>query len=135
MTKQTACPAKEERYANLIPMKELQFEKDRLFPFPIYEKLRKSSPVRYDKQRDCWDVFKYDDVQFVLKNPKLFSSKRGIQAESILTMDPPKTYQITCTRQQIVYSKGSETNRNPHKRRYSIPLTGGAAKRHNRYDR
>lgn len=90
MTKQTARPAKEERYANLIPMKELQFEKDRLFPFPIYEKLRKSSPVRYDKQRDCWDVFKYDDVQFVLKNPKLFSSKRGIQTESILTMDPPK---------------------------------------------
>lgn len=40
MTKQTARPAKEERYANLIPMKELQFEKDRLFPFPIYEKLR-----------------------------------------------------------------------------------------------
>lgn len=40
MTKQAARPAKDERYANLITMKELQFEKDRLFPFPIYKKLR-----------------------------------------------------------------------------------------------
>ncbi|ADM38013.1 cytochrome P450 [Bacillus spizizenii ATCC 6633 = JCM 2499] len=90
MTNQTARSSKKERYANLIPMEELHSEKDRLFPFPIYDKLRRESPVRYDPLRDCWDVFKYDDVQFVLKNPKLFSSKRGIQTESILTMDPPK---------------------------------------------
>lgn len=58
MTNQTARPSKEERYANLIPMEELHSEKDRLFPFPIYDKLRHESPVRYDQQRDCWDVFK-----------------------------------------------------------------------------
>lgn len=34
MTKQAARPAKDERYANLIPMKELQFRKRPYFPLP-----------------------------------------------------------------------------------------------------
>lgn len=52
MTNQTARSSKKERYANLIPMEELHSEKDRLFPFPIYDKLRRESPVRYDPLRD-----------------------------------------------------------------------------------
>ena len=81
-----------ERYANLIPMKEIQSVQDQLFPFPIYNTLRKTAPVRYDQTRECWDVFRYEDVYYVLKNHNLFSSKRGIsdKRESILIMDPPK---------------------------------------------
>ena len=81
-----------KHYANWIPMKEISSSNDRLFPFPIYNRIRKTSPVRYDDERKCWDIFSYEDVQFVLKNPKLFSSKRGgnMEGKSILTMDPPR---------------------------------------------
>ncbi|MCZ0070397.1 cytochrome P450 [Bacillus sonorensis] len=80
------------RYANWIPMKEISSNEDQLFPFPIYNLLRKTSPVRYDQDRKCWDIFAYEDVQYVLKTPKLFSSKRGgdMEGKSILTMDPPR---------------------------------------------
>ncbi|MGG3640205.1 cytochrome P450 [Bacillus gobiensis] len=83
---------KAERYATLIPMKELRSKEDQLYPFSVYGRLRKETPVRYDEGRDCWDVFRYDDVHFVLKNPKLFSSQRGGEnfQGSILTMDPPR---------------------------------------------
>ncbi len=80
------------RYANWIPMKEIRANEDRLFPFPVYNRLRQTEPVRYDHDRQCWDIFSYEDVQYVLKNPKLFSSKRGgdMEGKSILTMDPPR---------------------------------------------
>ncbi|KKB73648.1 MULTISPECIES: cytochrome P450 [Bacillus] len=80
------------RYANWIPMKEISSSKDRLFPFPIYNRLRQTSPVRFDDDRKCWDIFAYEDVQYVLKSPKLFSSKRGgdMQGKTMLTMDPPR---------------------------------------------
>ncbi|ALC82953.1 MULTISPECIES: cytochrome P450 [Bacillus] len=84
---------KAERYATLIPMKELRSKEDQLYPFSVYGRLRKETPVRYDESRGCWDVFRYDDVHFVLKNPKLFSSQRGGESGfqgSILTMDPPR---------------------------------------------
>ncbi|MGG3622069.1 cytochrome P450 [Bacillus gobiensis] len=83
---------KAERYATLIPMKELRSKEDQLYPFSVYGRLRKETPVRYDENRGCWDVFRYDDVHFVLKNPKLFSSQRGGEnfQGSILTMDPPR---------------------------------------------
>ncbi|MGG4042335.1 cytochrome P450 [Bacillus smithii] len=88
--KKTAYETK--RYANLIPIKEIQSVQDQLFPFTIYNTLRKTTPVRYDPIRECWDVFRYEDVHFILKNPTLFSSNRGIgdKRNSILIMDPPK---------------------------------------------
>ncbi|ERI03931.1 cytochrome P450 [Aneurinibacillus aneurinilyticus] len=87
---------KNTRYANIIPMKELDTKEKRLYPFPIYDKLREETPVRYDKERACWDIFRYDDVHLVLKNPKLFSSRRsqGEKRESLLIMDPPKHTQM-----------------------------------------
>lgn len=87
---------KNTRYANIIPMKELDTKEKRLYPFPIYDKLREETPIRYDKERACWDVFRYDDVHFVLKNQKLFSSRRsqGERRESLLIMDPPKHTQM-----------------------------------------
>jgi cytochrome P450 len=85
------------RYANIIPMKELDTSAKRLLPFPIYDRLREETPVRWDADRECWDVFRYDDVHFVLKNPTLFSSQRamgGVRNESLLTTDPPRHTQL-----------------------------------------
>ncbi|MFC7440472.1 cytochrome P450 [Laceyella putida] len=85
------------RYANIIPMAELNTKEKRLNPFPIYDQLRQSTPVRYDESRSCWDVFRYEDVHRILKDPATFSSKRGMdirKRENILIMDPPRHTQM-----------------------------------------
>ncbi|PFR97475.1 cytochrome P450 [Priestia megaterium] len=83
---------RENRYANLIPMQEIQSVEQQLYPFDIYNSLRQEASIRYDKSRNCWDVFDYETVKYILKNPSLFSSKRAMEErqESILMMDPPK---------------------------------------------
>ena len=86
---------KAERYANLIPMAELDTADKRLQPFDIFNKLRGNSPVRYDESRSCWDVFRYEDVHRILKDPATFSSVRKLAGrDTILTMDPPRHTQM-----------------------------------------
>lgn len=41
-----------------------------------YKDLRNQKPVFYDHDQKTWNVFLYEDVNYVLSNPKLFSSKR-----------------------------------------------------------
>ncbi|MBP1960932.1 cytochrome P450 [Paenibacillus aceris] len=88
---------KSERYANIIPMAELNTKEKRLLPFPVFNQLRQTTPVRYDESRGCWDVFRYEDIHRILKDPVTFSSKRGLAVkdrETILTMDPPRHTQL-----------------------------------------
>ncbi|WP_339850838.1 cytochrome P450 [Paenibacillus sp. FSL W7-1088] len=82
------------KYANYIPIRELEAVEQQLLPFQVYAELRDNTPVRYDNHRECWDVFRYEDVQYVLKNPKLFSSERDRANASMLTTDPPKHKQL-----------------------------------------
>ncbi|GAA4707318.1 cytochrome P450 [Brevibacillus fulvus] len=86
-----------DRYANIIPIAELDSAEKRIHPFPVYNRLRQTTPVRYDETRSCWDVFRYDDVHAVLKDPAAFSSRRALavrEKETILTMDPPRHNQM-----------------------------------------
>lgn len=88
---------KSARYANIIPMAELDTKEKRLLPFPVYNHLRQTTPVRYDESRGCWDVFRYEDVHRILKDPASFSSNRGLASkgrQTILTMDPPRHTQM-----------------------------------------
>jgi cytochrome P450 len=88
---------KSERYANIIPMTELDSREKRLQPFPVYNRLRNTTPVRFDESRSCWDVFRYEDVHRILKDPAAFSSRRALAVkgrETILTMDPPRHTQM-----------------------------------------
>lgn len=83
------------RYANIIPMEDLNTIEKKLNPFPIFAQLRETTPVRYDENRKCWDVFRYEDVHRILKDPATFSSRRGGEEnESILMMDPPRHTQM-----------------------------------------
>ena len=43
-------------------------------PFPIYREMRDEAPVYFAKHSSSWCVFRYDDVEHVLKTPELFSS-------------------------------------------------------------
>ena len=70
-------------------------------PYPIYAEMRRASPVCQVDPGGMWAVSRYDDVMYVLKNPRLFSSQ-GFRvttnppwlggnpfSDSMLTMDPP----------------------------------------------
>jgi cytochrome P450 len=43
-------------------------------PYPYYAALREKAPVYWAEGAEAWCVSRYDDVQFVLRNPELFSS-------------------------------------------------------------
>src|SRR6056297_2392433 len=76
----------------------------RLEPFDWYREMRTEAPVRYDDDRQVWDVFRYDDTKQVLSDTESFSSDvskadvfefpdedlfRPLQ-RSILRSDPPR---------------------------------------------
>ncbi|WNQ11295.1 cytochrome P450 [Paenibacillus aurantius] len=84
-----------QKYANLLAMPELDSVEKRLNPFGVLSKLAQETPIRYDSSRGCWDVFRYEDVQRILKDPQAFSSVRsGAGGENLLFMDPPKHTQM-----------------------------------------
>ena len=56
-----------------------------LDPFDWYAEMRTASPVRYDDHRQCWDVFRYDDVDRILDDPETFSSNPRLAS----AIDPP----------------------------------------------
>jgi len=59
-----------------------------LDPFDWYAEMRADAPVRYDDDRDCWDVFRYEDVDRILDDPETFSSDPRLA--SGLDMPPPE---------------------------------------------
>jgi hypothetical protein len=72
-------------------------------PNPFYARLR-SEPIQQVEPGGLWAISRYEDVQYALKNPKLFTSTfiqqsanpewlKGVGnplSESILAMDPPQ---------------------------------------------
>ncbi len=82
----------------IAPMKELSAKEMKIDPFPFFRQCRESTPVRYDPLRECWDIFRYEDVYNVLKDHTAFSSVRPVKGPvllgSIIGMDPPKHMQM-----------------------------------------
>jgi cytochrome P450 len=70
-------------------------------PFPLYAELRRDRPVCQVDPGGLWAVARHDDVQYVLRNPDLFSSAgfrvateqpwlpRNPISDSLLLQDPP----------------------------------------------
>ena len=74
-----------------------------LDPFPHYRRMRETAPVFHDEQSGSWHVFRYDDVQRVLSEHAMFSSRMGgdepsetgqLFAASLITTDPPRHRQL-----------------------------------------
>jgi cytochrome P450 len=60
-----------------------------LDPFPGYEQMRTTAPVRYNERCECWNVFGYNDVQRVLLSITEMTSqhRRGeLAANHLLTL-------------------------------------------------
>lgn len=49
-----------------------------LEPFEWYGEMRADAPVRYDRSRRSWDVFRYDDVKSVLSDDETFSTDNAL---------------------------------------------------------
>jgi cytochrome P450 len=65
-------------------------------PYPFYADLRRRYPVFKLEPAGWWAISRYDDVQFVLRNPQLFSSTgmpairiNGQPTATLITTDPP----------------------------------------------
>lgn len=70
-----------------------------LNPFPWYQQMRATNPVRFNEQEGTWEIFCYDDILHALLHPTLFSSQHDIHANqevpgSILHLDPPQHRQL-----------------------------------------
>ncbi|MEH7422940.1 cytochrome P450 [Bacillus thuringiensis] len=52
-------------------------------PYEWYRLMRDNHPVHYDEEQDVWNVFLYDDVNRVLSDYRLFSSRRERRQFSI----------------------------------------------------
>jgi cytochrome P450 len=69
-------------------------------PYPYYKELRDKAPVAWIEPMQAWAVSRYADVDFILRNPRVFSSGLWNEAASgdlvvvpeapgLLSMDPP----------------------------------------------
>lgn len=57
-----------------------------------YAEMRENHPVRYDEQRERWDVFRYADVNDVLRDHERFATMfdSSDEAKSMISQDPPE---------------------------------------------
>src|SRR5262245_36532664 len=57
-------------------------------PYPLYDQLRKTSPVLHVPQFDLWMIFDYEGVKRALSDPDTFSSRYG--PDWLAFLDPPR---------------------------------------------
>jgi cytochrome P450 len=80
---------------NIYPPIEQRFS-----PFEFYSLMRKNNPVAFDEGNGQWGLYRYNDIEKILKDPITFSSKFGpfqvpqefqenLNRPSLLNTDPP----------------------------------------------
>jgi cytochrome P450 len=73
---------------------ELFSEDMRRNPFPVYDRLRSSSPVLGDPAGDMWMILDYEGVKQALSDPETFSSRAappgGTPLDWLIFLDPPR---------------------------------------------
>ena len=82
-------------YMNIYPPVEQRFS-----PFEFYSLMRKNNPVVFDERNKQWGLYRYSDIEKILKDPIKFSSKfepfqipqeyqENLNRPSLLNTDPP----------------------------------------------
>src|ERR1051326_6651130 len=70
---------------------------DPLFPKRWYHAMCGSTPYLFDEKEQSWLIFRFQDVQQIILDPRTFSSQtdlgRGL-ATSLVTSDPPRHRQL-----------------------------------------
>ncbi|WP_459193741.1 cytochrome P450 [Halosimplex sp. J119] len=83
------------------PPDAIRSREGQLSPFEWYAEMRAEDPVRYDERRETWDVFRYEDVDRVLKDHDAFTANRSLDdadggdggnsiLQTMITTDPPE---------------------------------------------
>src|SRR5262245_10052454 len=72
-------------------------------PYPIYTRLRREAPVAWVPAANVWFVTRWQDVEFVSKNTKLFTAEvpsspveRSMGKPTILTSDGKAHDELRC---------------------------------------
>jgi cytochrome P450 len=73
-------------------------------PQIAYEYLRKFGPIHYLPQHQAWIVLNYDDIELVLKEPALYSSKLLREYDPILLGADPEIHKVIRTLLQPLFS-------------------------------
>jgi cytochrome P450 len=94
----------ETEYGQFDIPSEIHTEEGQLNPYPWYREMRQETPVRYDEDRGVWDVFRFDDVEEILRNYEKYTVEQGISnsfdiveeevgsddfGKTIMSLDPP----------------------------------------------
>jgi len=76
----------------------------RFSPFDFYSSMRKNNPIVFDDENERWGVYRYNDIEKILRDHSRFSSKFGpIEDKFIfLLVNHSKKIQI----QTIGYKRG-----------------------------
>ena len=76
----------------------------RFLPFDFYSSMRKNTPIVFDEENERWGVYRYNDIEKILRDHSRFSSKFGpldlplgippeyeenIHRPSLINSDPP----------------------------------------------
>jgi len=76
----------------------------RFSPFDFYSSMRKNNPIVFDEENERWGVYRYNDIEKILRDHSRFSSKFGpldlplgippeyeenIHSPSLINSDPP----------------------------------------------
>ena len=80
---------------NIYPTVEQRFS-----PFEFYSSMRKNNPIVFDEQNRQWILYRYNDIEKILRDPIKFSSKfeqfqvpeeyqENLNRPSLLNTDPP----------------------------------------------
>ncbi len=73
-------PSGSQRVGGSFLPEALVSRERRLDPYPWYARMRRDDPVRYDPDRDVYDVFRYDDVERVLSDHECFNRTTNTQS-------------------------------------------------------
>ncbi|UPM45215.1 cytochrome P450 [Halocatena salina] len=85
------------------PPAAIQSHSGQLSPFEWYAEMREKTPVCFDDQRETWDVFRFEDVNRVLRDHDAFTANRAFKddtssndedtgsiLQTMITTDPPE---------------------------------------------
>src|SRR5881409_277778 len=101
-------------------------EEVRRNPFPVYERIRSSSPLFREPQAGLWMLFDYEGVKWILSDHDAFSSRLG--PDWLVFADPPRHTKLRALISQA-FTPRSVTNLEPYIREVSRELLEPALER------
>ncbi|WP_330630329.1 cytochrome P450 [Halocatena halophila] len=93
-------PSTDQAVSLITPPAAINTTEGQLEPFEWYATMRSNEPVRFDEDRQTWDVFRYETVDRILRDPETFASDLTLAAvqspqigsdetTTMLRADPP----------------------------------------------